>query len=215
MRRAPGATRPARASSALLLAAATLLASPAAQADGRELYTLVEAAPAVVVLNDIPTGKATTTRVGFTGGVAAYYGLTNSLHVGLGARVTLANDASFPNLTVSQEPAGTFYENMLGVGADAVVAYRLDTGGPLAPVCRLQIGAAYHLYSAQQLVLDPQHAVPYPDLGQLVAGAQVSVALEYRLGDRIVGSAGLAARYNFSGASPFQFSLPVTVGVVW
>jgi hypothetical protein len=213
--RSPVQPRPRRWVSIATLAG-LLLAPCSAWADARELYVLVEGAPALLFLKDPSAGQASTRQVAFLGAVTAYYGFTNSLHLGLNAHLAITDNVSFPGLSIDSLPQGTLYENVLAVGADALAAYRLDTGYPVAPVARLQFGGTYQSYLGQQLVTnDMAHAVALPDKSELVWGVQLGLGAEYRFGDHLVASLGVAARYSLSGLIRWQLSLPLTAGVIW
>jgi len=193
-----------------------VVASAPAFADSRELYVLAEGGPTLLALKDTQTKQAHAGQLGCMGGVTAYYGLTDTIHVGLAGRFSLADNAAFGPLTVSGLPSGTLYENVTAIGGDAVFVYRGDTGYAFAPVARAQAGLEYISYSGQQLITaDLSHATSFPDQTQVVLGIQLAVALEYRLSDHWVVSVGVAGRLNTTPLSPFQFTLPVTLGGVW
>lgn len=203
-----------------LLLLAALLLPLVATADRRELYGTLTLGPAFLVVTDPAAGDSTTTRPALSAELVGYYGLTNSLHVGASLRFLGTKDARFPSLTVQQPdgstPSGSLYLDTWGLGAAALAAYRLDTGFNLAPVARVEVGLAYTRYS--NLALIPEslaYALPLPSLSDLAFITRASLALEYRLGDRFVASAGVGIRHAIGSLTTWTLDIPLTFGVIW
>lgn len=204
----------------LPLAALVLLLAVPARADQRELYTSLELSPSILLLDDTLDGRSHASQVAAGGGILVYYGLTNTVHVGLAARALWTPNVQFPGkqyaLTDGSSPSGSLFEDVLGFGGALVGAYRFDTGLPIAPVFRLELGGTYLRYNHLQFIADnTQVSFSFPALSELVFGAKAVLAVEYRFGNHFVASLGVGARKNFNSLNTWQFELPITVGWIW
>lgn len=188
------------------LAVLASLAPARALADRRELYTELAFTPALLVAR-APTADSTASRPALGGEFLAYYGLTNTLHVGLALQAASATDLAFATDT------GTLYANLLDLSARALVAYRLDTGSALAPIARLEVGIAHDRFSQLQ-VLYQGFATPAPAFAETSLTAGAAIAAEYRIGDHLVAVVGLHARRTF-GRLAWSLDLPVSFGAIW
>ena len=204
----------------LLLALALGLPPTAALADEREVYTLLEAGPSLVALDDPAGGLIRASSPGLNAQLSAYYGLSNAFHLGGFARFVVARDVAFagvaPRLPDGSAPVGTFYEDAYQFGAGALVAYRLDTGYDFAPVGRLELGAAYLNYARLQHVpTGKDFGLSFPTVGEFAFGGRAVLALEYRISNHLVASVGLGARYNFNALTVWQLDLPLSFGGIF
>jgi hypothetical protein len=206
-------SRPALISLALLLPVA-------GRADGREFYTLFGAQ--LVLPHYYDTLSATDTATPIAGALefTAYYGLTNTIHVGIAAHVSRARDIALSKATVTLSDGsaspGAVYENDLAIGAGALVLYRFDTRRVLAPVLSLEIGANHHSYTQiDHIPAGATYQITFPDSSEFVLSGRAAFLLEYRLGDRFVATSGVSLVLEPGGHAPWQIALPFLVGVIW
>jgi hypothetical protein len=91
-----------------------------------------------------------------------------------------------------------------------------DTGTEIAPTLRLELGASQVRYS--ELSFRPAGTgleYRYEPIDELVFGARVFAAMEYRFWERFVVSAGLSVRQNFNALAVREVGVPVAFGWIW
>lgn len=201
---------------ALIAVAFPLVAS----ADRREVYLGASMSPTLVRIDDPVTGRAHTNSPALGLDLSAIYGLTNSIHVGLALHALTTKNLAFSGVPAplddGSRPPGTLYEDLLGLGAAALVHYRYDTGGSFAPIGELEVGATDLRYS--NLVHNPsgtQLGLALPNASELVWGAGASVGVEYRLSNRFVATISARVDHYFSALTRWSFSIPVGISFVW
>lgn len=197
-----------------------LLVPLAAHADRGELYTLLEVTPGQSSSSGPFESTATVFHSTPGAQLVAYYGLNHSLDVGAALGITGGRNTAWrhvtPQLADGSRPTGDFFEDFFSATAAAVLTWRLDTGYPFAPLARAEFGAALLGYPRAEFFPDNTRlALSIPARMELVPSMRLVTAIEYRFTDRWVASVGLAARHNFGGRTPWQLSLPVSVGVIW
>ncbi|RKH92983.1 hypothetical protein [Corallococcus sp. AB038B] len=197
-----------------------LLLPSAALADRGELYTLLEGGPSLLAVDDALDGEARATPAALGAQLLAYYGLSNTLHVGAAFGGVLRNDVGYMGKTYrtqdGSQPQGDFFQNLTGISLAAVAAYRVDTGYDLAPVFRLELGAAYLRYSALQFYpANVSLALDVPTRSEFAPTARAVAGLEYRFASSYVASIGLSARRNFGARAAWSVDLPVHFGLIW
>jgi hypothetical protein len=197
-----------------------LLASWPARADRGELYTLLEVTPGRSSLSRTFDGPSTAQL--FTPGVqlSACYGLTHSLHVGAALGFSAGFNTAWRRVTLQladgSHPTGDLFEDFFSATAAAVLSWRVDTGHPFAPLARVELGGTLLGYPHAEFFPDHTRlALALPQHTELVPSTRLVVALEYRFADRWVASLGLSARHHFGGRTPWQLSVPLSVGAIW
>lgn len=203
----------------LALLVLVVAASPAL-ADRREAYVLLEAGAAADLLLDGPTGQRPGTAIGPAGELQAFYGLTNSLHVGVYARGGLAFDVAFPGvqptLQDGSRPTGALYANTHGFGGGLLARWRFDTGFAVAPFLQLELGGAWRRFRVQQLIpTGRDFAIGLPDVDTSGLDGRLVVGGEYRIGDHLLLELLVGARRSTAALMPWQLSGSAAVGVVW
>lgn len=196
------------------------LSAAAALADRRELYVTGSASAAQLQLQDPAGGAVGASPFGLGAELGAFYGITNSIHVGGSASFSLTRDASFSGVSVrlddGSQPRGALYQDAWSLTAGPYVHYRYDTGYDLAPIGRLGVSAGYVQYSRLQLIPDGRDfAIPFPDQSEFVFGARALLGAEYRFNDWMVASIAIGARHHFNSLWPWQFELPLTFGMIF
>jgi hypothetical protein len=203
-----------------LLLVVLALVARAARSDGGELQAGVELVPTLAAVVDPVTAERLAWP--FAGGLrlSAVYGLNHQLHLGLAAHVGVARDVQFAGVALplpdGSRPRGDLFANVLVAGAGILGQFRLDTGEPWAPFARVELGGSYRQFSG---------IAHYPSgtglrLGQearteLAPSGRAALGLEYRFGNRILGSLAIAAQANLGARWAWQFELPITVAYVW
>jgi hypothetical protein len=193
-----------------------LLALPsAAHADRRDLYTSLEVSPQLLRLDAPLSPTPSVFAPAVEAGVVAYYGLTNSIHVGAALRYAYAQDASFNSAVVGGQ-SGTTYENFSSISAALVAAYRFDLGRRLAPIAQLEVGFASLNYTAIAQVPDAApYSMAYPDYSETRLEVRILGRAEYQLTDHLVASAGVGVILHPGGLNPWTATLPLTFGWIW
>src|SRR5690348_4972916 len=91
------------------------LLAPGARADRRELTAALEAAPALVRLDDPLTGASSSSGLGASASVNVFYGLTHEIHLGATLGFRTAPDVVFRDQAITlpdgSRPRGDLYEN--------------------------------------------------------------------------------------------------------
>ena len=207
----------------LALAAVVFLSALApggARADHRDLYLTLTLEPQISRLTDPIAAVAQSANLGGGAMLSAYYGFTNALHAGIDLHFNAARNASFDNVHLTLQDGspsqGVVYEDRYGYGANALVAYRFDTGHGLAPVARGEVGFASLSYSKVQHTPTGQpYTLDFPSSHQFVLELRAALLAEYRLGDHFVTSFGLAFTDRPNSLNPWDVSFPLTVGYIW
>lgn len=203
-----------------LIGLLVLVAASPVWADQGELYAQVSAAPVLSSFDDPAGGSASALRLGLGTQVAAFYGLTDTLHLGASLRFGGARDVAFSGLRVrladGSQPLGTLYEDAYVLGAGALAHYRLDTGENWAPFAQLELGAVYHRYARLQHVPEGTTlSANFPEVGEWALSGRATVGLEYRFADRFFASLALGVRRNLNALTVWQVELPASAGIIW
>lgn len=198
----------------------TALTFPSAtRADRGEFYTLLTIEPQLGWYTEPLAGRVSATNAGGGAALTAYYGFTNSLHVGGDLHLSAALNINFPDTTISLNgtpSTGTVYANSTCIGANAVVVYRYDTGLSVAPLGRFEIGATSLGYTNIQYVPNGQSYVfNLPSSSELALELRGALLAEYRFGNHIVASAGFAVTAHPGARAPWSVSVPVSIGWIW
>lgn len=196
-----------------------LVALPAL-ADRRELYLELEGGLGVQLMTDASTASSSTVGFGGAAQLHAFYGLTNSLHVGGYARGFYAPDLAFrsvtPTLTDGSRPTGTLYENAFGAGGGALVRWRFDTGYPIAPFAQLELGFAWARFEKLQLIPEGKNfGIDLPTVDLIAPDGRLVVGLEYRLADRFLISLHLGGRRSLNRVSQWQLDAALAGGIIF
>jgi len=209
-------------SRALSLALAILaLATPqAARADKRELYTFVAFEPQLTSFTEPVAASASGTLFTPAIELGAFYGLTNTLHIGGVLRVSQANDLRIDNAHTTLPDGtpvdGSVYFNHLSIGIGALAYYRFDTGRSLAPALEAEIGFTSHEYSL--VALGPageSFTVAYPSVSEFRLHLRATALAEYRFTNHIHASAGVGFSAEPGGLAPWQVVIPLRFAWIW
>jgi hypothetical protein len=205
---------------ARLLIIAVALVGRIARSDAGEFQASVEVVPTLAGVVDPVTAERLAWPL--VGGLrlSAVYGLDHQFHLGLAVHVGGAPDVHFAGVAFplpdGSRPGGDLFTNLLAAGAGILGHFRLDTGEPWAPFARVELGGSYCQFSG---------IAHYPSgtglrLGQearteLAPSGRAALGLEYRFGNRILGSLAIAVQGNMGARWAWQFELPITVAYVW
>jgi opacity protein-like surface antigen len=197
-----------------------LLGASSARADRREWYLVPTVAPELMRLVQ-PTsdvGRVTKPTVGF--GLSAFYGLTNSLHVGAEVHLASLRNISFEGATFllgdGSTPSGALYADEGVYSLTATALYRLVLPTDFAPLVGVGAGPVLARYSS--LALYPsgtQFTLARPDSSELGFAARALVGLDYRLGNHLSASLAFEVRRDFGTHVPWEFGVPVSVAYIW
>ena len=219
----PGA---ARAGAAALAAAGQLLlllglcvARPA-RADLKELYTVLGFEPGVSRYDVPASGSGSTTALTGTFDLSAYYGLTNTWHVGGRIRGSIRSDVHLAdarlNMPDGSVSTGDVYLDHRSVGLGALALYRLDTGLHLAPVLEVEAGFTSHQYRRiAHVPTGVAYIIPLSDVSETVFHGAAAVLVEYRFANRWIAAAGVGVQVEPGARVPWSVNLPLRVGVIW
>jgi hypothetical protein len=211
------AARP-RLRAIVALLAASMASS--ALADRRELYTVLAYEPGFCRF-DVPVGSGDpTTRFCNSVAAAAYYGFTNSVHLGGRVRASRMTDIHFTGTTVrlgdGSASYGDIYEDHWSLGIGALAAYRFDIRGPLAPVAELEAGVVAHKYDRiEHVPSGATHTVPEGSKSSTELYAAASLLAEYRFANRWAASAGMSGQLESGRLRPWSVTFPVRVAYIW
>lgn len=204
----------------LAFAALFALVPGIAQADRKELYVALGLEPALMHTNDAYDTRASgnTTRGALA--LTAYYGLTNTLHVGAALRSTMAKDIHVSPIAVQlpdgTRPTGTLYEDLFAVSLGAVAHYRVDTGYRTAPTLSLEAGLASYSYTNR--IHSPNnagYAFTVRSTSDTAPYVRPAVGVEYRATDRVVVAVSVAAELAPGVHQPWAIGIPFNVGLIW
>ncbi len=195
-------------------------AASSSRADRREVYTALAYEPGVCRL-EVPVGSGDpTTRFCNSLAVAAYYGVTNSFHLGGRVRASRTTNINFSGTSVrlgdGSTSYGDVYEDHWSLGIGALAAYRLDVRGSLAPVAELEAGVASHKYDRiEHVPSGATHTIPEGGKSTTELYAAASLLAEYRFSTRWAAAAGVSAQMESGGLRPWAIAFPVRVAYVW
>jgi hypothetical protein len=205
-----------RARAALVLLVSTF-ASPAL-GDRGETYVVLGFSPGMTRYKLGRTGSGETTNASSTFNVTAYYGLSNTWHVGGRLRTNRTTNLHVANATTDLnriQTVGDVYEDHLGLGLDGVILYRVDTHYPLAPLIELAGGVTSHQFSRIAFIpARSTYSYSRPSIHNVALHGGATVLLEYRFATRWVAAAGVSAEAE-SGDVPSSFTVPLRLGAVW
>ena len=204
----------------LATVALALLSGGVARADRRELYTVLGYEPGMARYDLPVAGSGTATSYTGTVTLSAYYGLSNTFH--LGGRLRLARN---PNVHFSgamvrmpdgSSSLGDVWEDDLSIGLGALALFRVDTRMSLAPVVELEGGFTSHQYQRiEDIPAGATHTIPEPGASRLAPYGSAALLLEYRFRNRWVAAAGIALQGESGGLMPWGVRVPVRVGIIW
>jgi hypothetical protein len=209
-----------RTALALAAAVGVALAPSAAFADRRELYVVIGLEPALLHTDDAYGATGTANTAGGALSLSAYYGLTNTVHVGAALRTTAARNIQVSPIAVpiagGTRRTGTLYEDLLAVSFGGLALYRFDTGYRAAPTLSLELGGGQYTYSNRaHAPAGAGFSQAVPSVSYFAFYARPAVGLEYRLGDRLVAGVAVAAEIAPAAHQPWSIAVPFSVGVIW
>ncbi|WP_160308984.1 hypothetical protein [Anaeromyxobacter sp. PSR-1] len=191
-----------------------------AQADLKELFTVVGYAPAVSHYDLPASGSGSATA--YTGAIdlSAYYGLTNTWHVGGRIRGSIASDVHLADVRLNMPDGsvstGDVYLDHRSVGLGALALYRLDTGLHLAPVLEVEAGFTSHQYRRiAHVPTGVAFTIPLSDVSETVFHGGAALLVEYRFGNRWIAAAGAGLQVEPGARVPWSVNLPLRAGIVW
>jgi hypothetical protein len=199
---------------------ALLLLPLSARADRGELYTLLELSPSASRLAAPSTSAGPAWKLLPAGKVLVLRGLTHELLVGGALGVAYGKDLLFQDaaieLTDGSSPRGRLYEDLLGLSLGAAAAYRYDTGYPVAPVLRAELGLAGRFFHKRTfLPANTTVQIAEPSLTEWTPYSHVALGAELRFADKWVGALGLGATRYFHGRAPWQVGGFLVIGRIW
>lgn len=202
------------------LALLCCLLSSSALADRREFYGMLEGGLGVQFLADAASGSKPGTGLGPAGEVQLFFGLTNSLHVGVYGRGFFSPDVAFADVTATlpdgSMPSGALYENAHGFGGGAMLRWRFDTGYDIAPFAQLELGFGWARFSKLELIPSRRdYGLPLPMREVFTADGRLVIGLEVRLIEHLVLEVAVGGRRSLSDVIPWQLDACVGVGTVW
>lgn len=204
----------------LVVTAVGALARPsAAYGDRRELYTTLSLEPGWALSGDPLSGEGVTGAPAIGVNAAAYYGLSNTVHLGAVVRLGYSRDFTYDRLNVvlpdGTSSRGRLFYNRSQVGFSALGRYRFDTGGRWAPVMWLEVGLVHEAASGiEHIPQGSSFGIFFADRRETALSCRSGIELEYRLSERWVLGLG-AAIAGSPGRQEVQMALPAKVGVVW
>jgi hypothetical protein len=201
-----------------VLALVGLGAPRAARADRRELYTLL-GYEAGVGHHQVPiAGDAAATQYAGALELTAYYGVSNSLHVGGRLRLSSSADLRFSGVAMAKEDGSTVSGDVFvddrSMDIGGIVLWRVYTGYPLAPVFELGAGLAVHEYRNISQYPAGGGAVALASTSEAVAYGSGTVLVEYRFRDRWLATTGVGVQVE-GGRTPWSLLVPFRVGMIW
>lgn len=198
-----------------------LLASPSARADHKETYTLVGYQGGLSHYR-FPgtTGSGSTTVYAGALDLTAYYGLSNTLHVGGRVRATSSSDVHIGDATVAvpggSRSAGDVYFDQRSLGFGVLGLYRVDTGYAVAPVVELELGFTTHQYRRiAHVPAGRAFFVSLPDTSETALQASTALLLEYRFRNSWIVIAGATVQVEPGGFTPWSVTVPIRFGRIW
>lgn len=205
---------------ALALALASLTLPATAMADKQELYTFATFELQLTSFTEPIAASASATQFTPAIELGAFYGFTNTLHIGAVFRASLANDLRVDGAQVrlpdGSPSEGTVYFNHRALSLGALAYYRFDTGHALAPALEGEVGFTSHEYSLVAFGPAGQsYTVPYPSISEFRLHLRATALAEYRFGNHIHASAGVGFSAEPGGLAPWQVVIPLRFAWIW
>ena len=209
-----------RGTARLTLLLLVLLSGGTARADRRELYTVLGYEPGVARYELPVAGAGSATSYAATLTLSAYYGLSNTFHLGGRLRLARNPDVHFGGAVVrmpdGSRSLGDVYEDDLSLGIGALALYRFDTRTSLAPVAEVEAGFTSHQFQRiEHIPAGATHTIPERGVSRVALYGAAALLVEYRFRDRWVAAAGIALQGEGGGLMPLGVRVPVRVGVIW
>jgi hypothetical protein len=203
----------------LLLLLGFLAAGPA-RGDFKELYTAFGYLPGLSHYDLPANGSGSTTALGGAMDLSAYYGLSNTLHVGGRLRGSIRSDVHLASVRLNMPDGSTsigdVYLDHRSVGLGALALYRVDTGLHLAPVLEVEAGFTSHQYRRiAHVPAGVAYLIPLSDVSETVFHGAAAVLVEYRFRNRWIAAAGAGLEVEPGARVPWSVNLPLRVGVIW
>ena len=192
----------------------------AARADRRDLYTVLAIEPAWTVSRDPLSGEGQATAPMASVALSAYYGITNSIHLGAVARFGYSRDVTYEGVTVTlpdgTSSQGRLFHNSSQFGLSALGLYRFDTGIKWAPFASIEAGLVHDARTAREHVpAGASFGIAFPDRAEMVPVLRPAIGLEYRVTDRFIIAMSTTVGVSLDGGSRVQLAFPVAVGATW
>ena len=197
-----------------------MVTATSARADREEFYTLIGYVPTAQHYDLPGNGSGSGTEFANALDLTAYYGLTNTIHVGARLRATISSDVHLADVRVnlpdgSVSPGDAFLDHR-AVALSALALYRLDTGLHLAPMLEVEAGFSTHQYRRiAHVPAGVAFTIPLADVSETVFRAASALLLEYRFGNRWTASGGVGVQVEPSSHAPWAVLVPLRVGAVW
>lgn len=204
----------------LAIALLVLTAPQAARADRRELYTFVALEPQLTSFTEPVAASASATLFTPAIEIGAFYGLTNTVHLGGVLRLSQASDLRVDDSHVilpDGTPAdGSVYFNHLAIGIGALAYYRFDSGRSFAPALEAELGFTSHDYSLVAFGPAGQNfTLAYPSVSEFRLHLRATAMAEYRFTNHIHASAGVGFSAEPGGLAPWQVVIPLRFAWIW
>lgn len=204
----------------LLLSATVLFTAGNALADRREWYTVLGYEPGLSRYETPSGGSGSATKFASAVSLGAYYGLTDTLHVGARIRATTNANIDIGKAVVplpdGSRPSGDLYLDHQSLGLGALLLYRFDTKHSLAPLVELEGGVTAHRF--QRIAFFPAgaaHSYPQGSVSKSALYGSAALLLEYRFLNRWVAAAGVSVHGEGGGLMPFGIYVPLRFGIIW
>lgn len=196
-----------------------LVAHPA-RADLKERYAVVGFEPTVTRYELPASGSGSTSALSGEFDLSAYYGLTNTWHLGVRVRGSVSSDVRISdarlNMPDGSVSSGDVYMDHRSIGLGALALYRIDTGLHLAPVLEVEAGFTSHQYRRiAHVPTGVAYVIPLSDVSETVFHGAGAVLVEYRFGNRWIAAAGAGVEVEPGARVPWSVNLPMRVGVIW
>jgi hypothetical protein len=190
-----------------------------ARADRHELYTLLGYQPGVSRFRSPAGGDAAIASYAGAFDLTAYYGLSNTFHLGGRLRFSRTSDVRFEAIDVpavdGTPTRGDVFADHLGFGFGALALYRVDTGYSLAPVFELEGGFTIHDYgNVVHVPTVAAYRTALPGISETVVHGSGTAILEYRFRNYWLASAGVGVQVE-DGRVPWSVFVPFRVGRIW
>lgn len=200
---------------------AVVLAAFAARADRAELHIIPAFSPELMSLTVPTDGSASSaSKPTVALSLCGFYGITNTLHVGVELRYTGLKNVPFEHTSVAlsdgSSPTGTLYSDTTLYSATAFALYRVDLPSAIVPVFRLGAGPVIGSYKNLALYPDQtQFHLSQPDQSEFGFALTLSVGAQYRVGNHWLAALSVEVRRNLGLHVPWEYALPLSVGYVW
>ena len=190
------------------------------RADRREFYTTVDIAPIYMHLDEPIRGGPKTNCVGAEASLSAYYGLTNSFHLGGSLHYAMAKDAKFDNVSLllpdGTPSSGAVFEDVTAFSATGLLAYRLNLGRPFTTVAQVEAGLVSLAYgNIGHVPQGTNYSIGFPKESETRLELRASLRGDYRFGEHFLVGAGLGIVAHPGAMNSWSVIVPVTVGWIW